>query len=48
LFNLKDDPGEKKDLANKRPETVQKLKKALAEWRKSVGTQMPSRVPRQR
>ena len=32
LFNLKDDPHEKEDLAGKRPEIVQRLKKAIEAW----------------
>jgi hypothetical protein len=44
LFNLTRDPREKEDLANKLPEMAQKLKKALAEWRKNVRAQMASRV----
>jgi uncharacterized sulfatase len=32
LFNLKDDPHEKEDLAGKHPEIVQRLKKAIEAW----------------
>lgn len=32
LFNLKDDPHEKKDLAGERPEIVERLKQAIESW----------------
>jgi arylsulfatase A-like enzyme len=39
LFNLKDDPFEKTDLAKEKPQRVEELKKALAEQRKLDGSQ---------
>ena len=39
LFNLKDDPGESKDLSQSHPEVKQRLQKLYAEWSKTtVGT----------
>lgn len=45
LFNLKDDPGEKNDLAVAMPEKARELRDLLAQWRLSVGAQMPSPNP---
>jgi arylsulfatase A-like enzyme len=42
LFNLKDDPGEKRNLAAQKPATAWKLYRTLADWRKRVSAQMPS------
>ncbi len=39
LFNLKDDIGEKHDLADEMPELAEKLWKKLKKWRKDVGAQ---------
>lgn len=39
LYNLKDDPGEQNDLAQKNGAKVAELEKELAAWRKSVGAQ---------
>jgi arylsulfatase A-like enzyme len=36
LFDLAADPGEKRNLARARPETVQRLKKLFAEWEKGT------------
>jgi arylsulfatase A-like enzyme len=36
LYNLDDDLGEKKNLANQKPELVAKMTKALAKWEKDV------------
>ncbi|MEM7014085.1 MAG: sulfatase [Verrucomicrobiota bacterium] len=36
LFNLAADPHEKKDLAANRPEIVERLRKAIANWRKEL------------
>jgi arylsulfatase A-like enzyme len=36
LYDLKNDPGEKKNLANARPDVVAKLKQKLMEWDESV------------
>jgi len=43
LYNLRDDLGEAKDLAAAMPEKARELQKMLADWRKSVGAQMPAR-----
>jgi arylsulfatase A-like enzyme len=45
LYNLKDDPGEKTDLARKRPARAAKLRKRLQAWRKAVDAAMPSPNP---
>lgn len=42
LYNLKDDIGEQNNLAQKYPAKVAELKKALADWRKSVGAEGPT------
>lgn len=36
LFNIKSDPTEQNDLADKHPEVVERLKQAIAEWRKKL------------
>lgn len=41
LFDLQNDLGETKNLASENPELVNRLKKELADWRKSVGAQIP-------
>jgi arylsulfatase A-like enzyme len=45
LYNLKDDVGEQKNLAQSQPEKVGVLKKELGEWRTAVGAQMPTANP---
>jgi arylsulfatase A-like enzyme len=45
LFNLKDDPGEKTDLAGKFPEKATELRQKLHDWRKSVGAVDPKANP---
>ena len=45
LYNLKDDPLEKADLAAKMPEQAAALRMNLAEWRKAVNAQMPMPNP---
>jgi len=45
LYNLKNDIGEKEDLTAKMPEKVAELRNLLADWRKSVGAQMPTPNP---
>ena len=45
LYDLKSDVGESKDLAAEKPEKARELRRKLAEWRKSVGAQMPSPNP---
>jgi arylsulfatase A-like enzyme len=42
LFNLRNDPAETTNLAAKEPKRVAELTKRLAEWRASVGAQMPT------
>jgi arylsulfatase A-like enzyme len=42
LYNLKDDLGEKHDLAQSQPEKTKRLHKLLSDWRASVGAQMPT------
>jgi len=41
LYNLKEDLGEKKDLAEKQPEKTKELHQKLAAWRKVVNAAMP-------
>jgi arylsulfatase A-like enzyme len=45
LYNLRDDPGERTNLAAKLPEKTQELRHKLAAWQKSVGAKMPPRNP---
>ncbi|MGB2753939.1 MAG: hypothetical protein WBD75_00730 [Phycisphaerae bacterium] len=45
LYNLRDDISEQNDLATAMPEKAHELQKMLAEWRRSVGAQMPGRRP---
>jgi arylsulfatase A-like enzyme len=45
LYNLRDDPGEKLDLAAGQPERVAQLRERLRAWRKDVGAQMPTANP---
>lgn len=45
LYNLQEDIGEQHNLAQKRPEKVKELQKALHEWRKEVNAQMPEENP---
>jgi len=45
LYNLKDDIGEKNDLAKKMPKKAAELQGKLAAWRKSVGAKMPTPNP---
>jgi arylsulfatase A-like enzyme len=42
LYNLKDDPGERNDLAAAMPERAKELHAKLAAWRTSVNAPMPS------
>jgi arylsulfatase A-like enzyme len=41
LYNLREDIGEKSDLAAKMPGKLAEMKRLLVDWRKSVGAQMP-------
>ena len=45
LYNLKDDPEERTDLAGSRPEKREELLSLLRTWRKDVGAQMPAPNP---
>ena len=45
LFNLREDIGERNDLAAKEPETVRALHKKLKAWRNAVGAKIPERNP---
>jgi hypothetical protein len=42
LFNLADDVGEKKNLAEERPELRDRLLKKLHAWRESLDARMPT------
>ena len=46
LYNLKDDIGEKYNLAAENPKKVAQLQKQLAMWRKEVGARMPTVNPK--
>jgi len=45
LYDLSSDPGERIDLAEQRPEIVERLRKALEDWRKGVDAAMPRPNP---
>jgi len=45
LYNLRQDPGEKQDLAAEHPDKVERLAALLSTWRKEVGAQMPKPNP---
>jgi arylsulfatase A-like enzyme len=45
LYSLKDDVGEARDLAAEMPDRARGLQKNLADWRASVGAQMPTPNP---
>ena len=45
LFNLKDDPGEHRNLARHEPRQTTKLHAMLKEWRRSVGAALPKPNP---
>jgi arylsulfatase A len=45
LYNLKDDTGETRDLAQAEPEKASQLRERLHEWRQSVDAQMPTPNP---
>jgi arylsulfatase A-like enzyme len=46
LYNLREDPSETTDLAQRHPEKVKKLAAKLAAWRKDVGAIMPTPNPK--
>jgi arylsulfatase A-like enzyme len=41
LYNLAEDPGEEKNLAEKLPQTTGELRSQLRAWRESVDAQLP-------
>ncbi|MCC9608944.1 sulfatase [Blastopirellula sp. JC732] len=43
LYDLKSDPGEQHDLADDMPQQTSELRDSLAQWRKRVNAQMPTR-----
>ncbi|MFQ6132905.1 MAG: sulfatase [Armatimonadota bacterium] len=45
LYNLKQDIGEKNDLAEKMPKRADRLRRQLHAWREAVGAQMPTPNP---
>jgi arylsulfatase A len=45
LYNLREDIGEKRDLAKEMPTKVEELRNRLHAWRTEVGAQMPTRNP---
>jgi arylsulfatase A-like enzyme len=45
LYNLKEDIGEKNNLAEKMPKKARELQKMLHEWKQSVNAQMPQPNP---
>ncbi|HEX5499387.1 MAG TPA: sulfatase/phosphatase domain-containing protein, partial [Thermomicrobiales bacterium] len=45
LYNLREDIGEKRDLAAANPQQTARLRKMLGDWRKQVGAQMPAPNP---
>jgi arylsulfatase A len=45
LYNLREDLGERRNLAAQMPAKVEELRARLHAWRKDVGAQMPSRNP---
>jgi len=45
LYNLKDDPGETKDLASQMPDKARELHAMLKQWRNDVNAQMPQPNP---
>ena len=45
LYNLRDDPGEHHNLAEREPERVAELRAMLADWREKVQAKMPVRNP---
>ena len=48
LFNLKDDPGERSDLATKNPAKARELLAALHAWQQRMGAKMPQANPNYR
>ena len=48
IYNLKEDIGESVNLAERLPAKCAALRKKLADWRKSIGAQMPPLDPASR
>jgi hypothetical protein len=47
LYNLRNDLGEKHDLADRMPEKAAELRRMLGKWRKQVEAKMPESGPRE-
>ncbi len=45
LYNLRDDPAERRNLATAHPQTARNLRADLSRWRRQVGAQMPKPNP---
>ena len=45
LFDLRADPGERRDLAAQRPDLVRQLRDLLAVWEKDVDTEAATHTP---
>lgn len=45
LFDLKNDPGEKRNLASERPDVAASMHAKLKAWRKEIGARLPSKNP---
>jgi len=45
LYNLREDIGERNNLASSMPEKAEELKRLLAQWRESLDAQMPQPNP---
>ncbi len=45
LFNLRDDPGERRDLAAQMPEKTAALRRQLRDWRQNIHADMPTPNP---
>ena len=43
LYNLREDPGEERNLAEDQPGLAVEMRRMLAEWRVSVGARVPER-----
>ena len=48
LFNLRDDPGETRNLAEAHPDRTKALHAGLVAWRKETGAKMPTPNPKQK
>jgi hypothetical protein len=48
LYNLRDDLGERNDLAARMPDKAAELRKMLHLWRNEVGARMPTPNPNRR